>query len=162
MRNWNYVEQMAEVHLCNSSQRTYEELKLAAADWKVKESQKFSAYLWGIETRTISPIRASASSVLSVPMRNWNLFLRQFALFRGFVLSVPMRNWNPGGSGPRGRRLGTFSAYLWGIETNNPSNLIGIIFLFSAYLWGIETSLLPTPAPSSPGSQRTYEELKPW
>jgi len=79
-----------------SSQPTYEELKRESLGCNDSADNKFSAYLWGIETQTRQAI---------LPRRD-------------YVLSLPMRNWNPEYAQDGGNML-RFSAYLWGIETSN-------------------------------------------
>ena len=99
----------------------------------------FWAYLWGIETRILLHCIYLQIFVLSLPMRNWNLYLLPKIAEPFFVLSLPMRNWNPryikkqippefrfeptyeelkpGIVEAKKKKKKKFWAYLWGIET---------------------------------------------
>ncbi len=94
MRDWNLKIISDFNFLFTSFQHTYEGLKhtsnlreisvccsvfsIPMRDWNSStcaariESWRFSAYLWGIETRSLSPVVPSRSVVFSIPMRDWN------------------------------------------------------------------------------------------
>ena len=117
MRNWN-------TEVTKPVRQGSTVLSLPMRNWNIfylllrPPGEKFSAYLWGIETLSISLIASPALSVFSLPMRNWN----------------PKGESKFASSNP-------FSAYLWGIETTLKTAGIWNIERFSAYLWGIETGL---------------------
>jgi len=149
MRNWNRI--ISSLMLCGAG---------------------FSAYLWGIETwktRRQSRPRQSSQPTYEELKRGCRREVDSSAFS---VLSLPMRNWNLIRQLRSGPAL-WFSAYLWGIETrwSSPArgrwksvlslpmrnwNLIrqlrsGPALWFSAYLWGIETcSRAGRPARRSP------------
>jgi len=51
---------------------TYEELKLVQAYYFWDATTQLRAYLWGIETTQIHPLRPRPIWIASLPMRNWN------------------------------------------------------------------------------------------
>ena len=118
MRDWNKMRSKRNESCCVCFQHTYEGLKHVQSNL------------------------ASASNVrvFSIPMRDWNLFGRLMACAMPSVFSIPMRDWN------------TLIKMKSGIQD----------LTFSAYLWGIETEpALPFPRWCAPRFQHTYEGLKP-
>ncbi len=120
-------------------QHTYEGLKLVISRPSFSKIEAFSAYLWGIETRTMTWWTGNWLWVFSIPMRDWNFDVPPPTARWAHVFSIPMRDWNHWQFGNRCKPTHKFSAYLWGIETRPCvcHNRIG--YKFSAYLWGIET-----------------------
>ena len=100
--------------------------------------------------------------VLTVPMRNGNLFI-SFTKFESVsVLTVPMRNGNWWLRLLASLGQVKFLPYLWGMETWECGWCHAPIFKFLPYLWGMETaSLQQHRIASYSSSYRTYEEWKP-
>ena len=95
MRNWNCAYALLCVCLYARSQPTYEELKPCFSQAGLKTDQRFSAYLWGIETVQI-PFH-----LVYLINRSQPTYEELKPLSRSLLAAARF----------------LFSAYLWGIET---------------------------------------------
>jgi len=120
-----------------SFQRTYEELKQSMLAGAPSLNASFQ--------RTYEELKLN-SQVNHVPWL-WR-FQRTYEELKHMGWSI------------RNEMGGSFSAYLWGIETFLNRGGTPGRYQFSAYLWGIETYHTTTQSTLNPGFQRTYEELK--
>ena len=93
MRNWNMLSISSGRPLKSCFKRTYEELK-PYLDFEFH----FSISVLSVPMRNWNLPPAEQlpypTAVLSVPMRNWNRSFRSSCRAAYRVLSVPMRNWN--------------------------------------------------------------------
>ena len=61
----------------------------------LKYKMRFSAYLWGIETNMDDYVPKQLSRIFSLPMRDWNAkLLRIIIQMHKAIFSLPMRDWN--------------------------------------------------------------------
>ena len=101
-----------------------------------------------------------APTVLIVPMRNWNRFVRRSLANILSVLIVPMRNWNfppfLRASRDHHRFDRTYEELKHNIDVIPPDGAPE----FWSYLWGIETPYRPASHRQWWRFDRTYEELK--
>ena len=141
MRNWNKVKGIIYNYAIYGFYSTYEELKLArlksfATFWTV-----FLQYLWGIETWTPSKSSTLATSVFTVPMRNWNISVAvSVAHFEEGFYSTYEELKLCNVSVATIYTI-TFLQYLWGIETAPCAYCKYTCNVFLQYLWGIETHI---------------------
>ena len=119
MRNWNSIEAEEVFNEIKKFYITYEELKQPSDNSFFKKSNLILHYLWGIETVSKGISIIQRKIVFTLPMRNWNIDLKQDDIL-----------------------VFTFLHYLWGIETIQAFSLSQTASLFLHYLWGIETNRL--------------------
>ncbi len=139
---------------------TYEELKHMLYNSFSSPFIKFWAYLWGIETPVSFCNTPVSFWVLSLPMRNWNLFLLRTTEMAEIVLSLPMRNWNLAQTQPQFPL-----SFVLSLPMRNWN--IALIMKFSLGLLGFEPtyeelklSKITCNLPLSLCFEPTYEELK--
>ena len=160
MRNWNPL-------LHQRGQTGISVFSVPMRNWNLVAegedgfSHGFSAYLWGIETNTLSA-REARPGGFQRTYEELKQAKLHFIFGGSHVFSVPMRNWNSGKSLMKFIMPSMFSAYLWGIETAIATTRCHRRDRFSAYLWGIETRKVITSYTFIFSFQRTYGELKPF
>ena len=137
MRNWNTVQTWEKVRRQRFSSYLWG-IETQVRRHRLFYSFTFSSYLWGIETKKKTDPRPSGNPFSSYlwGIETWKIQLGRF---------VPT----------------LFSSYLWGIETAMLHNLgLSEPVKFSSYLWGIETYFYFGASVCFLRFHLTYEELK--
>ena len=93
-----------------------------------------------METQSLEGDALGVRKVLTVPMRNGNIYCQYFSASYKSVLTVPMRNGNTPLTTSTSVRCLWFLPYLWGMETPCSTYSTGTLSPeFLPYLWGMET-----------------------
>ena len=120
----------------------------------------FSAYLWGIETIYMLMNLFKSLNSFQHTYEGLKPGIRRCWIWPLWVFSIPMRDWNYPGFIEQGHRI-PFSAYLWGIETQESSSTSGGSFArFQHTYEGLKLPILEIALLSYGSFQHTYEGLK--